>query len=122
MEKLKFIKPKLIKSKFFLGIPLAVFSWEIYFGVILGYFLAKFFSGRETGFPGKIKSIVFNIGKWRIHLHHWLCGLGILISLFFINLPLPQFSFGLLGGFIFQGIFCYSDWSKIIIKQKKAKI
>ncbi len=121
MEKLKFIKLKLIKPKFFLGIPLAVFSLEIYFGVIFGYLLAEFFSGKETGLPGKINSLAFNIGKWRIHLHHWLCGLGILLSLFFVNLPLPQFSFGILGGFIFQGISCYPDWHKIIIKQKDSQ-
>jgi len=122
MQKLKFIKPKLIKpKKLFLGMPLAVFSPEIYFGMIFGYLMTDFFAAKETGLQGKIKSLVFNIGKWRVHLHHWLCGLIILTSLFFININLPfhQFSFGILGGMIFQGISCYPDWHKVIVKNKK---
>ncbi len=123
MKKLKFIKPKLIKpTRLFLGMPLAVFSLEVYFGIISGYLLTDFLSGKEAGLQGKIKSLAFNIGKWKIHLHHWLCGLGILVSLFFINLSLPSFSFGILGGLIFQGIFCYSDWHRIIIKRKNSQI
>lgn len=121
MEKLKFLKPKLVKPKFFLGVPLAVFSLEIYFGAIFGYLLAKFFSGKETGLPGKINSLAFNIGKWRVHFHHWLYGLGILISLFFIGLSLPQFSFGILGGLIFQGIFSYKDWHRVLVRKKLEK-
>jgi len=114
MKKLHFLKPKLVKPKFFLGIPLALFSLEIYFGAIFGYFLTKFFTG-------KIPSLAFNIGKWRLHFHHWLCGLGILISALHFNfLPLPQFSFGFLGGVVFQGISCYPDWHKILSKQKRA--
>jgi hypothetical protein len=120
MRKLRFIKPKLIKpKKLFLGMPLAVFSLEIFFGLIVGYLLTDFFSGKEAGLPGKMRSLAFDIGKWRIHLHHWLCGLGLLVSLLLVNLPLPQFSFGILGGVIFQGISCYPDWHRVIIKQKK---
>jgi len=100
--------------------PLAVFSPEIYFGVIFGYLMTDFLAGKEAGLQGKIKSLIFSVGKWKIHLHHWLYGLGILVSLFFLSLPLPQISFGILAGMIFQGIFCYDDWRKIIIKQKNS--
>jgi hypothetical protein len=123
MRKLRFIKPKLIKpKKLFLGMPLAVFSLEIFFGMILGYLLTDFFSGKEAGLQGKMKSLAFDIGRWRIHLHHWLCGFGLLVSLLLINLPLPQFSFGILGGMIFQGISCYPDWHKIVVRQKNNKV
>jgi len=112
MKKLHFFKPKLVKPKFFLGIPLALLSLEIYLGVILGYFLTKFFTG-------KIPSLAFNIGNWRLHFHHWLYGLGILISaIWYQFLPFPQFSFGFLGGLVFQGISCYPDWYKILTKQR----
>jgi hypothetical protein len=119
MRKINLIKLKLAKAKFFYGIPLAIFSLEIYSGVILGYFLAKFFAGKETGLEGKIKSLVFGVGKWKIHLHHWICGLIALIFLFYMNFSLPEISFGVLGGLIFQGVFSYSDWYKIVIKQEK---
>jgi hypothetical protein len=119
MQKLNFVKLKLLKTKFFYGIPLAIFSWEIYFGVISGYLLAKFFSGRKTGEKGKIGSLIFDLGKWEVHLHHWLCGLVVLLIAFHMNFSLTGISFGFLGGFIFQGIFCYSDWYKIISKKDK---
>ena len=113
MKKLHFIKPKLVKPKFFLGLPVALFSLEIYSGALLGYFAAKFLSGR-------LKSPIFHIGQYKLHLHHWLYGLGILISAFWYQfLPFPQFSFGFLGGVVFQGIFCCQDWHKILIKTKK---
>jgi hypothetical protein len=111
-------KIKLIKPKFFLGIPLALFSLEIYFGALFGYLIAKSLSGKQPGQPGKIKSLAFNIGKYKLHLHHWLLGLGILISaIWYQFLPFPQFSFGFLGGVVFQGIFSYPDWHRILIKK-----
>lgn len=108
------------KSKALLGLPLALVSLEIYFGTLFGYFITKFFSGKETGSPGKIKSLIFNIGDYQLHLHHWLLGLMILIfTIWHQFLPFSHFSFGFLGGIIFQGISCYSDWYKVLTKQKK---
>ena len=112
MKKLHFIKPKLVKPKFFLGILIALISLEIYLGIILGYFLTKFFAK-------KVPSVAFDIGNWRLHFHHWLIALGILISALYYNfLPFPQFSFGFLGGLVIQGISSYPDWHKILFKKK----
>jgi len=106
---------KLINSKFILGIPLAFVSVETWLGAMSGYFAAKFFSGEKTGCQGRIGSFILKIGDWKIHLHHWLFGLGILISaIFYRFLPFPPFSFGFLGGLVFQGIACYSDWHKFL--------
>jgi len=90
---------------------LAIFSFQIYFGSIFGYYLAKIFSK-------KVRSVVFEFRNWKFHLHHWLLCLGILISAFVYDfLPFPPFSYGFLGGLIFQGIYCYSDWNKILIRK-----
>jgi len=112
---------KLIKSKILLGTPVALFSLEIYFGLLLGYFLSKFFAGKQTGCAGIIKSIAFNIGNYRLHLHHWLFGFGLLCSAVLLNYCpfFPQFSYGFLGGLVFQGVSCYPDWYKILTKQKR---
>lgn len=110
---------KISKKKILLGIPIILISLELYFGVLFGYFLGKILSGKQVGQKGKLALFnVFNIGKWKLHIHHWFYGLVILVSIFFFDLPLPQFSFGFFGGLIFQGIFCYPDWYKILIKQK----
>lgn len=88
-------------------------------GAILGYFSAKAIAGKRTGESGKIKSIAFNIGNYRLHLHHWLLGLITLgLALYHNFLPFFQFSFGFLSGVIFQGIYSYSDWCKIWMRRK----
>ncbi len=109
MKKIFLGKPKIL-----LGTPIALFSLEVYLGMVLGYFAADLFSSR-------IKSVIFNIGRYRLHLHHWLLCLVILSFVVFYEFsPLPiYFSSGILGGLIFQGVFCYSDWHRILTKAKK---
>jgi len=94
---------------------LAIFSFQLYLGIILGYYLPKFFAK-------KVRSIIFEFKNWRLHFHHWFLGLGILVStIFYEFLPFSPFSIGLLGGVIFQGIYCYSDWHKILIRKVPLK-
>jgi len=100
------------KSKIILGTPVALFSVEIFLGMVFGYLFANFFSPR-------IKSITFNFGKYKFHLHHWLLFLSVLpFYLTYKFLPfLPyEFTSGFLGGLIFQGISCYNDWYKILVR------
>jgi len=108
-----------INKKFLFWIPLALISLQIFLGIIIGYFLGKFLSGEKIGHQGTIKSIVLRLGRYRLHLHHWLLCFGILILslLTKIFLPFPQFSLSFLGGLMIQGIVCYPDWHKIFIKQ-----
>ena len=108
MRKFNLTKPKIL-----LGIPVAIFSIEAYLGMILGYFAADIFSS-------KFKSITFNIGNYKLHLHHWLFCLMILpFILVYQFSPLPiNLSSGILGGLVFQGIASYPDWHQVLIKQK----
>ena len=105
-------------KKIFLGLPLALISIQVFLGVLLGYFFGKIISGKKTGEPGKIKSIILKMGHYKLHLHHWLLSTGILILNFLagIFLPFPKFSLSFLGGLAIQGILCYSDWHQIIKK------
>lgn len=107
-----------LDKKFFLSIPLALISIQIFLGVLLGYFFGKIVSGKKTGEPGKIKSIILKIGSYKLHLHHWLLSTSVLVLnlLGGIFLPFPKFSLSFLGGLAIQGILCYSDWHKIIIR------
>lgn len=105
-----------ISKKFLLSIPLILISLQIFLGIILGYLLGKALSGKNTGRSGTIKSIVLNVGNYKLHLHHWLLSLGILILNLLSNLSFPQFFLSFLGGLMIQGIFCYPDWHKILVK------
>lgn len=92
-------------------------------GTSMGYFTGNFLAGPQASQPGIISSIILNFGGWQFHLHHWLIAFGILIFFYsFLNRRylIPSFflafSSGLLSGLIFQGIFCYDDWYKILIR------
>jgi len=116
-------KPRLNSPiyKILIGATLGLISLQLYLGIIFGYFIGKIFAGKHSGVPGIVKSIKFRIGSYRLHLHNWLVGLVILIvtilkDLFFIN---PFLFYGFLGGYVVQGIICYDDWTKILIKQRQ---
>ena len=92
-------------------------------GSSIGYLAGNFFAGPQTGQSGLIGSILFNSGSWQFHLHHWLVSLLIFVFIFFFvrkkyRLPVLflAFSFGFLSGLIFQGIFSYDDWHRILIR------
>jgi hypothetical protein len=106
---------KISKKKLLIGIPLALISLEIFFGIIFGYLAGKFIAGKKAGYQGRIRSLAFNIGNYRVHFHHWMYCLGILASFaHFQFFPLsPLFSFGFFGGAIIQG-FTYPDWHSVL--------
>lgn len=96
----------------------------IYFLVssISAYMITKYLSAKETAQPSKIPSIVLPLGKYRLHLHHWLissAAMAIVLiqgSWFFPS----DLLYGALGGIAFHGVHCYDDWRKILsLKQAK---
>lgn len=107
-----------ISKKSFLAIPVALISVEIYLGVIIGYFCGKFFAGKYDGYQ-RIKSIFINIGKYRIHLHHWIIFsvLGICAAAYNLFPFFPQFFFGAMGGLVLQDIYLDENWRKILIRR-----
>lgn len=109
-----------VKKKIMLATPIALLSIEIFVGVIIGYLTGRVFSGKQVGQQGMIKSIVFRIGSYKLHFHHWLVCAGAL-AFFSLHSPpvLAHFSYGFFGGVIVHSIFSYSDWYKIITKKKQ---
>ncbi|MFO8101152.1 MAG: hypothetical protein R6U37_03145 [Dehalococcoidia bacterium] len=97
--------------------PLFVLSWVI--GLIIG----KLGGGKSEGIPGRVKSIIIPLWKWKVHFHHWIFSLGLIsisaaADIYLLN---PHVTWGLLGGLVFHGIYSYSDWYKIIIPRHKNK-
>ena len=94
-----------------------VFSYLSVISCVSGFLVAKYLGGKEEGMRGKMRSIVIPMGRIRFHLHHWLvCVVMIAIGLsrtVYIVFP-PEVYYGLLGGIAWQGVYCYSDWRKII--------
>ncbi len=88
-------------------------------GGLLGFLATKYWAGKTVGERGKARSIVIPFRGWGIHLHHWLyslCLIGFSSATGFHFLT-PAITYGLLGGLVFQGIYCYSDWYVILISR-----
>ena len=102
-----------------LTIALALISLQLGLGIIFGYFTARFLAGKKAGQQGIIKSLTFQFGDYKLHLHHWLLSFGVLAFAFFFNLFHFHFFYGFIGGWVFQGVFSYKDWKKILIKRNQ---
>jgi hypothetical protein len=92
---------------------LGIFSYQIWFAT---FFATKFLAGRKDGQQGIIRSITISWRSYQIHLHHWLVTLivaGILAVKGCYILP-PATFYGVASAVVFQGIYCYKDWYRII--------
>jgi len=104
------------------ALPMLI-SFELGFALLAGYFAAHFIASEKTFGPnrGNIPSLVFTVGGWQVHLHHWLVFLAIFVAAaiasFFIVSPFVFYGF--LGGVIAQGLFHYEDWPHVIKRQQK---
>ena len=88
---------------------------------LTGFLASKYMAGKSAGEPGKLRSLVIPFRKWGFHLHHWLyslclTGLSLTTSIYILT---PTITYGLLGGLVFQGIYCYSDRHVILINRHK---
>ena len=91
--------------------------------LLLGFLTSKYIAGKSSGEQGKFRSIVIPFRRWGIHLHHWLYSLGLMgltsaIGLYFLS---PTITYGLLGGSVFQGIYCYDDWHVVVVSKRQVR-
>jgi len=95
---------------------LGVFCYKTWF---VAFVITKCLSGRTDGKQGIVRSIVIPWRSYRIHLHHWFLALivgGAFIVKGFYILP-PEVFYGSLSAIIFQGVYCYRDWYRIITRK-----
>ena len=94
-------------------IVLGVLCYKAWFAA---FFITKFLSGRRDGKQGIVRSIIIPWRSYRLHLHHWLLAL-ILGGVFLVKgfyVVTPEVFYGFLSAAIFQGIYCYEDWYRIV--------
>ena len=82
--------------------------------------IAKYLGGKRVGERGRLRSFFIPLGKRKIHLHHWFISSWIMIfallkGAFIIS---PEIFLGFLGGLVFQGIYYYTDWYKILVPRR----
>ena len=90
--------------------------------LLAGFLAGKFGGGKSTGDRGRVISITIPLGKWKLHLHHWLCSVWAIALSAIIGFHLlpPPVTYGLLGGLVFQGIYCYGDWHRILVYRHRS--
>jgi len=99
-------------------------GYLFFLSCLLGVLICKYISGESVGERGKVRSIVFPFKRWRIHLHHWLYAGCLLVVFSITNVQFlhPMITFGFLGGLVFQGIYFYSDWHRIVVRRHKTRL
>jgi hypothetical protein len=105
----KIVLVSLIAGFCFFGV-LCYKSW------IITFVITKCLSGRTTGKQGIVKSIIIPWRNYQLHLHHWFIALiigGVCVVKGFYILA-PEVSYGFLSAIIFQGIYYYGDWYRIV--------
>jgi hypothetical protein len=97
-----------------------ILGYLFFIGWLLSFLLTKYMAGKTRGKQGRISSIVIPFGKYKIHLHHWLISSGIIILSLITNVSFlaSAIFYGVLSGSVFQGIYSYSDWHKILIPRR----
>jgi len=97
-----------------------VWGYSFYLSWAAAFALSKFCGGRENGIPGKLRSVIIPWRRYQFHLHHWLLAslTAAVSAVSGFSLISPGLFYGFLGGLIFQGIYCYTDWHRIIISKK----
>jgi hypothetical protein len=111
----KIVLISLIGGFLFFGV-LCYKSW------IIAFVITKYLSGRTDGKQGIVRSIIIPWRNYQLHLHHWFLALvigGVFVVRGFYILA-PEVSYGFLSAIIFQGIYCYKDWYRII-KRKNVR-
>lgn len=89
---------------------------------IIAFVITKCLSGRTDGKPGIVKSVIIPWRNYQFHFHHWFIALiigGVCFAKGFYILA-PEISYGFLSAIIFQGIYCYGDWHRIIRKKNRS--
>jgi len=94
---------------------LSVITWSA------GFLLVKYLGSKTIGEPSKVRSYFIPLGKYKIHLHHWLlssCAI-VMFTLFRGAYVLPSDLFyGFFGAIVFHGIYFYGDWYKVLIRKQ----
>jgi len=91
---------------------LSFIAWSV------GFLLVKYLGSKTVGEPSKVRSYFIPLGKYKIHLHHWLLSSCVIMvfAVFKGTYVLPSnLVYGFFGAIVFHGIYYYSDWYKILI-------
>jgi len=99
-------------------------GYLFFISCLLSFLITKYLAGKASGEQGRVKSILIPLGRYQLHVHHWLISTGVIGLSMTTNVCLgtPVIFYGALGGLVFQGVYCYSDWHKILVARRHPNI
>ncbi len=119
---------KVKRTKVEMVLPAIVLATSFYYslsftgGIVAGYVLCKLFCHLFVH-NGKVNYVFVDFGKWRLHLHHWIMGIVLLVIVWIVDhYYLPTLFAGFICGIIIQDIYDYNDWHQIIVKNPNKQV
>ena len=89
-------------------------------GMVAGYLGMRFFYKKYIE-KGPIKYIYLSFKGWKLHLHHWI--FGVLVVVFLLlggwKSELPNFLWGLIAGLIVHDIYDFNDWYRVLARERR---
>ena len=91
----------------------------------IGFLLTRYLCRKTVGKSRILKSRIIPLGKYKIHLHHWIWSSFVMIIFTIFKsvhvLP-PDLVYGFFGAIVFHGIYSYGDWYRILIRRQAQTI
>jgi Na+/glutamate symporter len=118
-KKVKKVLPALVLATTFY-----YYSFLVTIGLVLGYLGSKIYC-KIMGIDehnGNDKKVFVDCGKWKIHFHHWILGVLVLLIVWIVDyFYLPRFFVGVVCGIIVHDIYDYNDWHKIFVRNESCQ-
>jgi len=120
----KFSLPIITLISFFILPYLLVIGFIVgYFTMVCSFYLAQtpFVCQKIRKRTGKIKGIHIPIGKWKLHLHHWITGmLGMFLTIL-LSPPFFGFLLGFFAGVAFHDFLTDRTWQQVFYISKNTR-
>ncbi len=109
----RFLPAILLASTFY-------YSFLVTIGLVIGYLGSKLYCKVLNIDENSDRRIFIDCGKWKIHFHHWIMGIVVLLIVWIVDyFYLPRFFIGVVGGVMAHDIYDYNDWHKVIVPNEE---
>ena len=96
----------------------AYYSALLALGLLVGYVGSRIFTTYLIE-QGKVDCIYIDMGKWKVHMHHWIMGGILLFLLWFVyQFNLGGFFAGVIFGVMAHDVYDFNDWHKVLVRKE----
>jgi len=91
-------------------------GYLFYLSIAVGFILSHLCGGETSGKRGRVRSLILPLRQYELHLHHWFLASVAAASsaIHGFSIGNPGVFYGILSGLMLQGIYCYTDWHRIL--------